>query len=107
MTPGEQRIMDKALRRSTHLVAPTPSVSDLSNAAKAWYTHIAPQPTVHGRIQGLAAVLAEAVENAHHEWAKYAAAIIDQAKAEQHTVDVAALRYIGFGAAADFLEQRK
>jgi hypothetical protein len=69
MTPGEQRIMDNALRRSTHLVTPAPA-SDLSNAAKAWYTHMAGQPTVHGKIQGLAAALAEA-------------------KAEQHAADVA------------------
>jgi predicted RNase H-like HicB family nuclease len=81
MTPGEQRIMNKALRRSTH---PTlcehnwiggndgswcplckeertqhAAPNDLSDAAKAWYTRIAPQPTVHGRIQELAAILAE------------------------------------------------
>jgi predicted RNase H-like HicB family nuclease len=78
------------------VTAPTPSASDLSNAAKAWYTRIVPQPTVHGRIQGLAAALAEA-------------------KAEQHAADVAALRKnvwdfdngVSGEDIADFLEQRK
>jgi hypothetical protein len=81
--------MDKALRRSTHLVAPTPPASDLSDAAKAWYTRIAPQPTVHGKIQGLAAVRAEA-------------------KAEGIAEQIKALRSKDqpiYDAAADFLEQ--
>jgi hypothetical protein len=80
----------------------------MSDAAKAWYTHIDPQPTVHGKIQGLAAVRAEAKaegwEGGYNEGLERG---LIEAKAEQRAVDVAALRYIGFGAAADFLEQRK
>jgi hypothetical protein len=92
------RIARAAIAAMGQVTDPTPPASDLSDAAKAWYTYIDLEPTVHGKIQGLAAVRAEA-------------------KAEQHAADVKMLRdnmhlflpiHEGLDVArriADFLEQ--